>query len=51
MSSAALILRDDISKRVLLQQLNAQLPNYTIALDINADDLAQGRLRLVRLQP
>jgi len=45
-STSTIIPRDDTSKRVLLQQLNAQLPNYASALDITESDLAQLKVGL-----
>ena len=41
MPNATAIPRDDASKLALLQHLNAHLPNYALALEISADDLAQ----------
>jgi hypothetical protein len=46
MSTSSIIPRDDTSKLVLLQQLNAQLPNYASALDITESDLAQLKVGL-----
>jgi hypothetical protein len=46
MSNSTIIPRDDTNKLVLLQQLNAQLPNYASALDITDSDLAQLKVGL-----
>ena len=46
MPNTTVIPRDDASKLVLLQQLNAQLPNYAVALELSADDLAQLKVGL-----
>ena len=41
MSYSSVIPRDDISKLSLLQHLNSQLLNYTVVLEISAEDLAR----------
>ena len=46
MSNSTIIPRAETSKRWLLQQLNAQLPNYDSALDITESDLAQLKVGL-----
>jgi len=46
MTTSSIIPRDDTSKLVLLQQLNAQLPNYASTLDITESDLAQLKVGL-----
>jgi hypothetical protein len=46
MTSSTAIPRDDASKLSLLKHLDTNLPNYAVALEISADDLAQLKVGL-----